>query len=61
MDKTQHFRLAGTNAVKKIPFEHVDEHNVIFWEDIERVFPGVEQVECDGAVVNLLRDSNRKR
>ncbi|KAF9346787.1 hypothetical protein BGX34_003612, partial [Mortierella sp. NVP85] len=61
MDKTQHFRLAGTNAIKKIPYEPVDEHNVIFWEDIERVFPGVEQVEYDGAVVNLLRGPDQQR
>jgi len=61
MDDTQHFCLAGTTSLKKISYEHVDGHNVIFWEDIKRVFPGVEQVECDGVVVSLLRDSNHKR
>ncbi|KAF9343823.1 hypothetical protein BGX34_006334, partial [Mortierella sp. NVP85] len=61
MDDTQHFRLAGTTSLKKIPYEHVDGQNVIFWEDIKQVFPGVEHIECDGVVANLLRDSNHKR
>jgi len=61
MDKTQYFRLAGTTDVKKIPYEHVDGHEVVFWEDIERVFPGTKHIKCDGVVVHLLRDSNRKR
>ncbi|KAF9350267.1 hypothetical protein BGX34_001316, partial [Mortierella sp. NVP85] len=61
MDKTQHFRLTGTNAVEKIPYGHVDGYNVIYWEDIERVFPGAKHIKCDGAIVNLLRGSDRKR
>jgi len=61
MDETQHFRLTGTTTVEKISYDHVDGHNVVYWEDIERVFPGVKQIKCDGAIVNLLRDSNRKR
>jgi hypothetical protein len=39
----------------------VDGHEVVFWEDIERVFPGTKHIKCDGVVVHLLRDSNRKR
>lgn len=61
METFQRFRLAGTTAVKKIPYERVGEHNVIFWEDIKERFPGIEQVECDGVLVNLMRDSNHQR
>jgi hypothetical protein len=61
MDGTQHFRLAGTAAIEKIDYDHVDGHNVIYWEDIEQVFPGVKHVKCNGVAVNLLRDSDRKR
>jgi hypothetical protein len=61
MEETQHFRLAGTTAIEKIPYEHVHGQNVIFWEDVERAFPGVKHVKCDSVIVNLLRDSNHKR
>ncbi|KAF9363731.1 hypothetical protein BGX34_003459 [Mortierella sp. NVP85] len=61
MDEAQHFRLAGTATVVEISCDHVDGQNVIFWEVIKKVFPGVEHVECDGFVVNLLRDSNHRR
>ena len=61
MDETQHFRLAGTTAVEKIDYDHVDGHNVIYWEDIELVFPGVKYVKCNDVTVKPLRDSNRNR
>jgi len=61
MDETQHFRLAGTTTVEKIDYDHVDGHNVIYWEDIELVFPGVKHVKCNDVTVKPLRDSNRNR
>ncbi|KAF9350266.1 hypothetical protein BGX34_001315 [Mortierella sp. NVP85] len=61
MEDTQLFRLAGKTAVEKIPCDHVHGLTIVYWEDIERVFPGAKHIKCDGIIVNLLRDSNRKR
>jgi hypothetical protein len=61
MDETQHFRLAGTTNVEKIAYDHVNGHNVIYWEDIELAFPGAKHVKCNDVVIKPLRDSDRKR
>ncbi|KAF9347416.1 hypothetical protein BGX34_003163 [Mortierella sp. NVP85] len=61
MDETQHFRLAGTTAVEMIDYDHMDGHDVIYWEDIELAFPGVKHVKCNGVIVKPLRDSDHKR
>ncbi|KAF9349172.1 hypothetical protein BGX34_001986 [Mortierella sp. NVP85] len=61
MGETQHFRLAGTTNVEEIDYDHVDGHNVIYWEDIEQIFPGVKHVKNGNVSVKLLRDSNRNR
>ncbi|KAF9362270.1 hypothetical protein BGX34_006495 [Mortierella sp. NVP85] len=60
-EETQLFRLAGKTAVEKIPFDYVDGNSVIYWEDIEQVFPGVKHVKHKDVAVKLLRDSNRNR
>ncbi|KAF9365053.1 hypothetical protein BGX34_011542 [Mortierella sp. NVP85] len=44
MEETQLFRLAGKTATIKIPCDYVDGQNVVYWEDIEQVFPGVQHV-----------------
>jgi len=61
MGETQQFRLAGTTNVEKIALDHVDGHNVIYWEDIELAFPGVKHVKCNDVVIKPLRNSDRKR
>jgi hypothetical protein len=61
MEETQHFRLTGKTAIEMIDIDHVDGHNVIFWEDIKEVFPRVQHVKCNGVVVKRLRDSNHQR
>ncbi|KAK3817746.1 MAG: hypothetical protein J3Q66DRAFT_388224 [Benniella sp.] len=61
MGETQHFRLAGTTNVEEIDHDHVDGHTVIYWEDIEQIFPGVKHVKNGNVSVKLLRDSNRNR
>jgi hypothetical protein len=61
MDETQLFRLAGTTVIEKIPYENIDGHNVIYWDDIEQVFPGVKHIKCKDVTVRLLRDSSQKR
>jgi hypothetical protein len=61
MEETQLFRLSGTDTTEKIPCDHVDGQTVVFWEDIEQVFPGAKHVKHHGVTVKLLRDSNRNR
>jgi hypothetical protein len=61
MKETQSFRIAGTTDIKNIDVDIVNGQNVIYWEDIEQVFPKVEHI-CNGSsVVKLVRDSNRIR
>ncbi|KAK3817585.1 MAG: hypothetical protein J3Q66DRAFT_440327 [Benniella sp.] len=61
MDKFQCFRLTGQPKVEKIPYTHVKGYDVIFWDDIQRVYPDVKQVKCEDVTVNLLRDLNHRR
>ena len=58
---TQSFRLLGKSGIKKITCDQVDGENVVFWEDIEQVFPGVKYITNSDTVINMMRDSNRKR
>ncbi|KAF9279704.1 hypothetical protein BGZ88_012603 [Linnemannia elongata] len=61
MDETQSFRIAGTSDVKNIDVDIVNGQSVIYWEDIEQVFPRAGHI-CNGSsVVKLVRDSNRAR
>lgn len=57
----QAFRLAGTTTVKYIVVDHVNGQDVIFWEDIQRVFPTANLVQHGSVVINMLRDSNGTR
>ena len=61
MEHTQTFRVAGTARTVNINVEQVQGHSVVFWEDIERVFPRVHLVLKGGAVINMLRDENKDR
>ncbi|KAF9116177.1 hypothetical protein BGX30_006021, partial [Mortierella sp. GBA39] len=45
MEETQSFRLIGTTEIMRIPIQHVDGQNVVYWESIEEVFPGVKCVK----------------
>ncbi|KAF9287718.1 hypothetical protein BGZ68_001387, partial [Mortierella alpina] len=45
MEETQAFRLTGTADIVKIPIQHVDGQNVVYWDSIEKVFPGVKCVK----------------
>ncbi|KAF9215300.1 hypothetical protein BGZ59_001738, partial [Podila verticillata] len=45
MEETQSFRLNGTTEIVRIPIQHVDGQNVVYWESIEKVFPGVKCVK----------------
>ena len=61
MEGTQLFRLTGSTTVKKIPCDHVDGQSVVYWGNIEQVFPGVTYIMNGDIVVKLMRDSNRNR
>jgi hypothetical protein len=64
MVTTQSFRLLGKSDIKDIKditCDQVDGENVVFWEDIEQVFPGVKYITNSNTVINMMRDSNRKR
>lgn len=61
METTQRFRLAEGIAIEEIPCNHVNGQAIIYWDDIELVFPGVKRVKCGNVSVNPLRDLNENR
>ncbi|KAI8595993.1 hypothetical protein EDD21DRAFT_420102 [Dissophora ornata] len=61
MEEFQAFRVAGTTTVRNIEVENVDGQNIIYWEDIELLFPGVQNVQNGKSLVKFLRDSKRDR
>ncbi|KAK3817450.1 MAG: hypothetical protein J3Q66DRAFT_388039 [Benniella sp.] len=63
MVTTQSFRLIGKRKpdFKDIICGQIDGENVVFWEDIEQVFPGVKYITNGNTVISMMRDSNRKR
>jgi hypothetical protein len=62
MAEFQSFRIAGTTTeTENIDVDTINGLNVIFWEDIEQVFPRVQHIRKGSSVVKLLRDSNRAR
>ncbi|KAF9570637.1 hypothetical protein EC968_001524 [Mortierella alpina] len=61
MEETQSFRLSGKQEIEKIPFSHVGAQDIVFWEDIEILFPEVKYVKNGSVLVNTMRDSNGDR
>ncbi|KAF9924208.1 hypothetical protein BGZ65_008466, partial [Modicella reniformis] len=61
MEAIQSFRLIGKTAIEEITCDRVDGQGVIYWEDIEDIFPGVKHVKNGNVIVKFQRDSNRKR
>ncbi|KAF9952951.1 hypothetical protein BGZ72_005794 [Mortierella alpina] len=47
--------------VEELPCDQIDGQNIIYWEDIEHAFPGVQKVKNGRVVVKMMRDSNRTR
>ncbi|KAF9945675.1 hypothetical protein BGZ72_001106, partial [Mortierella alpina] len=45
MDQSQSFRVIGTTQVVTIPVQQVGGENVVSWENIKQVFPGVKCVK----------------
>ena len=60
MRMTQSFRLDGESDIE-IRCSLVDGIDVIFWEDIEQVFPGAQYVKNGNVTVSPLKDSNGNR
>ncbi|KAF9274957.1 hypothetical protein BGZ88_002686 [Linnemannia elongata] len=61
MEDTQSFRLIESTDIEEITCYHIGEQNVVYWEDIEQVFPGVKHVKNDKVTISMLRDSNGVR
>lgn len=61
METIQSFRLVGKPEIVETSCDQIDGQNVIFWEDIEQLFPGVQHVRNNNVVVKMLRDSDRNR
>ncbi|KAI8595623.1 hypothetical protein EDD21DRAFT_420478, partial [Dissophora ornata] len=58
---TQSFRLTGKSDIINIALVNVNGQNVVCWEDIQEVFPGVKYVNNGELTVSKMRDSNQKR
>ncbi|KAF9079510.1 hypothetical protein BGX23_003869, partial [Mortierella sp. AD031] len=55
MEETQSFRVAGTTTdIENIDVDNVNGQNVIFWEDIKQVFPGVQHIRNGSSVVKIV-------
>ncbi|KAG0293482.1 hypothetical protein BGZ96_002768, partial [Linnemannia gamsii] len=46
--------------IVEITLNYVDEQNIVSWEDIEQVFPGVKRVRNGSSVIKFLRGSDRQ-
>ncbi|KAG0354654.1 hypothetical protein BGZ54_001549 [Gamsiella multidivaricata] len=57
MEETQSLRLIGKIDIEEITFHHVDGQNIVYWEDIEQVFPGVKHLKNGNVTVSMMRDS----
>ncbi|KAF9364113.1 hypothetical protein BGX34_002480 [Mortierella sp. NVP85] len=57
MEVIQYLRLSGTTNVEEIPCDQVDGENIIYWQDIKEVFPGVQFVKHCNRTVKKLKDS----
>ncbi|KAG0217147.1 hypothetical protein BGX31_000338, partial [Mortierella sp. GBA43] len=55
----QAFRLLGTADIENIPCDLVDGHNIIYWDDINLVFPGLNHLRNGNLVVNMMRGPDR--
>ncbi|KAG0231637.1 hypothetical protein B0O80DRAFT_484960 [Mortierella sp. GBAus27b] len=60
MDMIQSFRLSGSTDIVNIPCFDDDGQNVIYWDDVQHVFPEVQYVKSGDVAVVRLRDSINK-
>ncbi|KAF9998830.1 hypothetical protein BGZ80_006988 [Entomortierella chlamydospora] len=57
----QSLRLLGGTEIETIACDRLDEQDIVYWDDIEQVFPGVQYVKNGNHVVGLLRGPDRPR
>ncbi|KAG9060730.1 hypothetical protein KI688_008941 [Linnemannia hyalina] len=60
MEDTQSFHLIETMDTVEITLNHVKGQNIVYWEDIEQVFPGVKRVRNGKSVIKFLRGSDQQ-
>ncbi|KAG0073047.1 hypothetical protein BGZ90_011705, partial [Linnemannia elongata] len=60
MEDTQSFHLIEATDTVEITLHHVDGQNIVYWEDIERTFPGFKRVLNGSSVIKFLRGSNQQ-
>ncbi|KAI8596099.1 hypothetical protein EDD21DRAFT_448106, partial [Dissophora ornata] len=61
MEDTQSFRLTGESEIEKIRLVNVNGQNIIYWDEIQDVFPGVKYVKNGEVAVAKMRDSDENR
>ncbi|KAF9965767.1 hypothetical protein BGZ70_004153 [Mortierella alpina] len=61
MENTQLFRLNGEPDIKKIDCDQADGQNVVYWDDIQQLFPGVRYIMNDESLVKIMKDSSGRR
>ncbi|KAF9944882.1 hypothetical protein BGZ72_001879, partial [Mortierella alpina] len=60
MNRTRSFRLIETLDTVEITLSHVEGQNMVSWEDIEHVFPGVHRVRNGSSVIKFHRSSSQQ-
>ncbi|KAF9536342.1 hypothetical protein EC957_011320, partial [Mortierella hygrophila] len=60
MEDTQSCRLIETTDTMKITLNHVDGQNIVYWKDIEQVFPGVKRVSDGYSEIEFVRGFDQR-
>jgi len=61
MQVTQSFRLIGRTEIEEIHCHYVDGQYVVYWEDIQQIYPGANHVKSGNVAVQPLRDLDQNR
>ncbi|KAI8602769.1 hypothetical protein EDD21DRAFT_413670 [Dissophora ornata] len=61
MEDTQSFRLTGESDIEKIRLVNINGQNIVYWDEIQDVFPGVKYVNNGEVTVAKMRDSDENR
>ena len=54
-------RLLGGTDIEELIVVYVDGEHVVFWQDIEDLFPGVQRVKDGRVTISKLRSSKGNR
>jgi hypothetical protein len=61
MEDTQSYRLDEAMDITEITLHHIDGQNIVYWEDIERAFPGVKRIHSGNSVIKFHRGTDYQR